>query len=239
MQPLALADEIELEPGAQRVKGFPDDTLVRSALELLARAVDTPAGWSVRIGKKIPVAAGLGGGSADAAVALRLANETLARPLPPDRLRELAASVGADVPFFLEPGPKVARGDGTILEPIRLPQDYAVLLLLPRGAEKISTGAVYEAFDSRNGEAGFEERRAALELALARVERSSDLAGLPPNDLATSPLAEKLVEAGAFRADVTGAGPAVYGLFDDRAAAEAAEPRIGRFGRTWITEPAW
>jgi 4-diphosphocytidyl-2-C-methyl-D-erythritol kinase len=240
MQPLALADEIELERGKTlTVTGFPEDTLVRKALELLARAGNSGAGWSVRIGKRIPVAAGLGGGSADAAVALRLANETLPSPLPPDRLHELAASVGADVPFFLEPGPKVAHGDGTILEPIRLPQDYAVLLLLPHGAEKSSTDAVYEAFDGRNGEAGFEERRAALQHALARVERSGDFAGLPRNDLATSPLTEKLVDAGAFRADVTGAGPAVYGLFDDRASAEAAEPRIRQLGRTWITEPAW
>lgn len=240
MQALGLADEIELERGESlTVTGFPEDTLVRNALELLARAGDSRPCWSVRIGKRIPVAAGLGGGSADAAVALRLANEILPRPLEGARLHELAASLGADVPFFLAPGPKLAEGDGTALKPIRLPQDYAVLLLLPHGAEKSSTGAVYEAFDGRSGEAGFDQRREALERALGRVERPGDLAALPRNDLASSHLAEKLVEAGAFRADVTGAGPAVYGLFDDRAAAEAAEPRFRGLGTTWITEPAW
>jgi 4-diphosphocytidyl-2-C-methyl-D-erythritol kinase len=236
MQPLDLADEIQLERGeGLTVTGFPEDTLVRDALELLARASDIEPAWSARIGKRIPVAAGLGGGSADAAVALRLANETLPRPLEAARLHELAASLGADVPFFLAPGPKLAEGDGTVLTPLQLPRDYAVLLLVPHGVAKASTGAVYEAFDARSGEEGFDQRRVALEHALRR----RDLAALPGNDLASSPLAERLREAGAFRADVTGAGPAVYGLFADRSSAEAVEARFREDGRTWIAEPAW
>jgi 4-diphosphocytidyl-2-C-methyl-D-erythritol kinase len=240
MQPLDLADEIEVERGeGLTVTGFPEDTLVRDALELLARAGDVQPSWRVRIGKRIPVAAGLGGGSADAAIALRLANETLPRPLEPARLHELAAALGADVPFFLAPGPKLAEGDGTVLTPLRLPYDYAVLLLIPHGVAKSSTGAVYAAFDARSGEESFAKRREGLEHALGQLERPGDLAALPANDLAASPLAEKLREAGAFRADVTGAGPAVYGLFPDRSSADAVEPRFREAGRTWIAEPAW
>lgn len=236
MQAIDLADEIDLEQGeGLTVTGFPEDTLVRDALELLARASDIRPSWRVRIEKRIPVAAGLGGGSADAAIALRLTNETLPRPLEAARLHELAASLGADVPFFLTSGPKLAEGDGTVLKPLQLPQDYVVLLLLPHGAAKASTGAVYDAFDARSGEEGFSERREALQHALVR----GGLAGLPANDLASSPFAEKLREAGAFRADVTGAGPAVYGLFPDRSSAAAAEARFRGDGRTWIAEPAW
>ena len=122
MAPLALADRIELEPAEELdVTGFDADTLVRAALEALSTAADTDRRWRVSIDKQSPVAAGLGGGSSDAAAALRLANETLDEPLSDVRLHELAAALGADVPFFLSREPKLARGDGTVLEPLELP----------------------------------------------------------------------------------------------------------------------
>ena len=100
------------------------------------------------------------------------------------------------------------------------------------------TAAVYDAFDRRDGADGYAERRTKLQDGLAAAERPRDLAALPPNDLASSPLADELRELGAFRADVTGAGPTVYGLFHHRRHALAAE-RILRRGRTWITVPTW
>lgn len=236
LQRVALADRIVLEPAARlRVEGFPDDTLVARALELLAEAAGVPARWSVRIEKEIPVAAGLGGGSSDAATALRLANETLDAPLPPEELRRLAASLGADVPFFLAAGPQLGERDGTALTPLELPRDHIVLLLLPGGAAKQSTAAVYAAFDARNGAEGYETRRARLLEALA----AGDLCELPPNDLASSPLARELLRLGAFRADVSGAGPAVYGLFHDQADADAAGRRLEAGGRVWVGPTAW
>jgi shikimate kinase len=71
------------------------------------------------------------------------------------------------------------------------------------------------------------------------VERPRDLAALLPNDLASSTLAEELRAAGAFRADVSGAGPALYALFHHRADAEAATRSLRRLGRTWVAAPAW
>src|SRR5205807_4084502 len=109
-------------------EGFPADTLIRAALERLADEAGVAPGFRVRLRKEIPVAAGLGGGSADAAAALVLANASLARPLPHDRLHRLAAELGADVPFFLEPGPKLAEGVGERLSPLDLPQDYWIVL---------------------------------------------------------------------------------------------------------------
>jgi 4-diphosphocytidyl-2-C-methyl-D-erythritol kinase len=240
LQRVDVADRIALAPAdGLRVDGFEGDTLVRRALERLAAEAGTEPRWHARIEKRIPVASGLGGGSSNAATALRLANETLPEPLPPDRLRTLAAALGADVPFFLAPGPQLGEGDGTDLSPLDLPQDFWVVLLLPRGAGKHSTAAVYAAFDDRGGEEGYEDRRTRLREALGAVRRPRDLAALPPNDLASSPLADELRDAGAFRADVSGAGPALYGLFHHRAAAERARGRITRLGRTWITVPAW
>lgn len=235
-QRVDLGDRISVEPAAgTTVEGFAADTLVRGALDALAG----PHGWRVRIEKRIPVAAGLAGGSSDAATALRLANEQLERPLERDALHALAARLGADVPFFLDDGPQLGTGDGTTLEPLDLPQDFVALLLLPTGARKRSTGDVYAEFDERGGEAGFAERVAALREALAGVRRPRDLAALPPNDLASSPLAAELIAHGAFRADVSGAGPTLYGLFSSRADAVRAGRALRRLGRHWITIPAW
>jgi 4-diphosphocytidyl-2-C-methyl-D-erythritol kinase len=240
LQRLDLADRVSLEPAAElRVDGFAGDTLVRSALERLAEAAGVEPRWRARLWKQVPVAAGLAGGSSDAATALRLANETLAEPLSNERLRELTAGLGADVPFFLTSGPQLGTGTGTELEPLDLPQDYWVVLLLPLDATKPSTASVYGDFDRRDGAAGFEKRRERLLETLAAAKRPRDLAGLPPNDLAASPHAERLLELGAFRADVTGAGPAVYGIFLHRAEAVGAERELRALGRTWITVPAW
>jgi 4-diphosphocytidyl-2-C-methyl-D-erythritol kinase len=240
LQRIDLADRVSLEPAAElRVEGFAEDTLVREALELLAEVAKTEPRWHARIWKHVPVAAGLGGGSSDAATALRLANETLAPPLSPERLQRLAAELGADVPFFLTSGPQLGTGTGTELEPLDLPQDYWVVLLLPHQERKLSTASVYADFDHRDGAAGFEERHARLLEALARAKRPRDLAALPPNDLAESPHTVHLRELGAFRAGVSGAGPAVYGLFLHRTRAAAAERELKALGRTWITVPTW
>jgi len=235
-QRVALADRVELGRSDElRVEGFAEDTLVRRALESLAAETGRDAAWRVRLDKQIPVAVGLGGGSSDAATALLLANATLPEPLPPDRLHAVAAALGADVPFFLANTPQLGAGDGSDLTPLDLPQGYAVLLLLPHGAVKESTGAVYRAFDRREGARGYDRRREELLDAISRVERAEDLSRLPRNDLASSGLATRLEELGAFRADVTGAGPALYGLFADESAATAAARELSAEGRAIVT----
>ena len=240
LQRIDVADRIALAASPTlRVSGFADDTLVREALSQLAQRAGVEPQWAARITKRIPVAAGLGGGSSDAATALRLANETLEQPLHGDGLAEVAARLGADVPFFLTQGPQLGQGDGTRLSELDLPQDYWVVLVLPADVTKSSTASVYDAFDRRGRERGFEERQRALLDALGQVRRPADLAGLPPNDLAGSPLAEEFQRLGAFRADVTGAGPAVYGLFRRRDQAVAARLAMKVRGRTWLTVPAW
>jgi len=240
LQRVDLHDEMELEPRPGEgilVVGFQEDTLVRAALRALAEASATPWGWRVRIEKRIPVAAGLGGGSSDAATALELANGLLPEPLPPGELGQIAARIGADVPFFLSTGTQLATGDGSQLEPLTLPLDFWVLALLPEGVRKKSTAAEYRRFDEREGAAGFEERRTALLEALRNVRQPRDLAALPRNDLAASPLSEELERLGAFRADVSGAGPAVYGLFERAEAATRAASELRGAGWRGLTRP--
>lgn len=240
LQRVGLGDRIALEhAGRLQVEGFDGDTIVTAALRALADHAGVAPAWSVRIWKAIPVAAGLGGGSSDAATALRLANRLIPEPLAPAELEALAATLGADVPFFLRSGPQLGRGDGSSLEPVLLPQDYTIVLVLPADVTKESTATVYRRFDARQGAQGFEERRGALLDALANVRRADDLARLPPNDLASSDLATDLAELGAFRADVSGAGPVVYGCFLHRRHAEAAARALRGSGRIWVTSPCW
>jgi 4-diphosphocytidyl-2-C-methyl-D-erythritol kinase len=241
LQRIDICDRLELvKAPALRVDGFPADTLVRAALTRLAEAAGVDPRWRVRIHKRIPVAAGLGGGSADAAAALRLANGTLADPLPHERLAEVGSTIGADVAFFLEPGPKLAEGAGETLTALDLPQDFSVVVALPRRARKASTREVYERYD---GASGFAQRKAALLDALDRCRRPRDFAAFPANDLVVAagrpPLVDELVASGAFRADVSGAGPAVYALFDHRAAARAAARAVLPEAQVWVTAPVW
>jgi 4-diphosphocytidyl-2-C-methyl-D-erythritol kinase len=235
-----LADTLRLEPSdALSVEGFPADTLVARALRALADRTGVVPGWRVTLEKRIPVASGLGGGSSDAATALRLANASLATPLGAEPLRQLAAELGADVPFFLAPGPHLGQGDGTSLTPLTLPQDYWVLVLLPAGSAKHSTKSVYDAFDDRQGEVGFAERRADLLGRLREVRNSGDLSAWPLNDLASSTLTPELSRLGAFRADVSGAGPALYGLFERAEDARRAAAQLEAVGQSWVTFPTW
>lgn len=244
MQRIDLCDRLRIRPGTRlAIEGFSGDTLVRRALELLADKAGVASAFQVTLEKRIPLAGGLGGGSADAAAALSLANALLAEPLAEAVLHELACTLGSDVPFFLEPGPKLAEGRGELLTPLEIPQDYVVLVALERGVVKRSTQAVYEAFDRLELADGFEERRLRLREAVRRCRCAADLEHLPGNDLRAAlpptDLPERLRDAGAFRADLSGAGPSVYGLFDDRRAARAAARALPVGTRTWVVAAVW
>jgi 4-diphosphocytidyl-2-C-methyl-D-erythritol kinase len=122
------------------------DNLVVRALELLRERSDCSDGASVTLVKRIPVSAGLGGGSSDAAAALRLANAAWRLAWPVERLAELAAEIGSDVPFFVYGGAAICRGRGEQVErlPAMRPLDF-VVVKPPVG---ISTAAVYRHFSS-------------------------------------------------------------------------------------------
>lgn len=238
LQRVDVHDDVVLEPADElTVEGFADDTIVRSALESLAVAARVEPRWRVQIEKRIPVAAGLGGGSSDAAAALQLANAGLSEPLETRALHGVAATVGADVPFFLCTGAQVASADGTELSAVELPVDYHVVLVVPHAETKLSTAAVYDAFDERGGADDFPERAAAFHRAVESIAEARDLDRLPANDLGSSAISRELAAAGAFRADVSGAGPVVYGLFDQAGDAVEAASGLAHAGRTIVTRP--
>jgi 4-diphosphocytidyl-2-C-methyl-D-erythritol kinase len=239
---LPLGDSLELEPApathveAPRLAG--GDALVTRALQLLATRTAHTAGWRVHIEKRAPVGAGIGGGSADAGAALRLANATLPEPLGAGDLLELAAHVGSDVPFFASGRQAAfARGRGELLEPCPLGAPAWVVLAWP-GVE-LSTSEVYARYRAAAGAA---ERVAELSAAAFSASRAAELAGLVENDLAGAAeelcppirrLRERLLACGALAACMSGSGSAVFGLFDAEGPARAAHEQL-RTHLPWV-----
>jgi len=227
-----LADDVHGEPAASpedtvECAGIDGANLALDALDAFRRqAAPTLPPIALRIEKRIPIAAGLGGGSADAAAALRVANAMAGGPLGPDALRRLAAGVGSDVPSQVDPGHALVRGTGELVEPVELPPMAAVLV---PDREGLSTATVYAELDRLGG---WRERldpgplrrlatRLPAELA-AGVENDLERAALSLRPRLAGPL-ERIRATGAIGAALSGSGPTCFGLYPDRkAAAEAA-----------------
>ena len=226
-----LADEITVEQkssGEDSVEclGVVGDNLAARALgEFRSRAGGDLPPLAITIEKRIPVAAGLGGGSADAAATLRIANQLAGVPLAPEELVRLAADLGSDVPAQLEPGHALVQGTGERVEHVSVPPSFAVLLPDRNG---LSTAAVYSELDRLDGarsELDPEPLRRLAASPLAEIAASLD------NDLQGAALSlrpelrerlDALAAAGAFGAAVSGSGPTCFGLFPDRSSAETA-----------------
>ena len=147
-----LADEVEVRTagaGGDKVlcPGVRGPNIAAAAIAAFRAATGAPLPpLAVTIAKRIPVAAGLGGGSADAAAVLRAANAVAGRPLDAAQLRRVAATIGADVPSQVRPGHALVTGAGEVVEPIDLPQ--MTLVLVP-ASEALGTERVYREADRR------------------------------------------------------------------------------------------
>ncbi len=196
--------------------------------EELERAPHT----ELSLSKRIPVAAGMAGGSADAAATLLALDRLWGAGLGPEALRPVAAELGADVPFCLAGGTALATGTGTDTARVLSRGDFHWVVGV--AAEGLSTPAVYAAYDELDLEPSVIEP----DLVLQAV-RSGDvdlLAGALHNDLETAAIAlrpaladrlEDMYEAGALRAVVSGSGPTVVALAPDEHAARDIAERVG------------
>jgi 4-diphosphocytidyl-2-C-methyl-D-erythritol kinase len=237
MGSIDLADELTATPlqsGADHVDapGVAGENLAARALaEFRSRAGGELPPLELRIHKRIPVAAGLGGGSADAAAALRIANELAGGPLSAEELIRLAADLGSDVPSQLDPHHALVEGVGERIEPLELPALVAVLV---PDREGLSTATVYTELDRLGGTRANLDPEPLKKLAAAGPE---ELAAGLENDLQPAALSlrpelstrlDSLRSGGALGAAVSGSGPTCFGLFADRKAAEDAAASIPR-----------
>lgn len=273
MAPIDLADDIDLDlrfnvaaPGegrASRVRvTCPGVKAGQNIIDRVVGLLEAETGWqlagSIVVRKRIPLAAGLGGGSADAAAVLVAALDALrqagARGVSESgKAIELAASLGSDVPFFTEPGAGLVRGRGEKREPFFLPQ-IPVCLVMPD--EELATARVYQAFDEFCGGedlGSFLGRAECVIAGLREAEQEwSDAPAADPVRLVIDRLAPFLhndLEEPAFRllpslserkaaleacgaraVRMSGSGPTMFGLFESLSAARKAADSLRRQG---------
>ena len=238
MQSISLHDTLCLERAEElslRVEGgnlpvVPENLVLRAA-RLLQEQTGCRQGVRARLVKRIPIEAGLGGGSADAAAALVGLNELWGLGLSQEALLELGGRLGADVPFCIRGGTARATGSGTTLQPLSrsLPLHFA----LCQPCAGLPTKAVFRAYD----EAAFRPRKRFTPSALEALA-NADLHGLGPalgNGLEPAACAleggvlrglKTLEDLGALAARMSGSGSAVFGLFEDEDCARAAAARL-------------
>lgn len=263
MHKVDLFDEIELRARDAGIRlrckggGVPEtgDNLVYRAAELFlqtlrGKAGPLKAGVDIALTKKIPVAAGLGGGSSDAAATLKGLNELYRCGFSADELAEMGLQLGADVPFFLAGAPAaLATGIGEILQPVEPLQGQNILLVNPGFA--VSTRWVYQNFAlTEKGDSSIlknSQEVAALTLSGPRCRQADMERAVPHNDLESVTIAKypeieriktELVANGASVALMSGSGPTVFGLFGDPGKAVACHAFFKRrFHHVYLVSP--
>ena len=241
MQSVALSDELTLttRPGEgitlrTDLKFLPTDRrnlAVAAALAFRERTGASLGELSIRIEKRLPVCAGMAGGSSDAAAVLRGLNDLLDTGLDLEELAAIGGTVGSDVPYCVKGGTALATGRGEVLEPLPpLPHCHIVIAKPPF---PVSTPELFQRIDGR-------KLRCRPDTAgVLRALEAGDLQGvarrlynvfedvLPPQRRKqVEELKQALLRAGALGACMTGTGPAVFGLFEDGESAGAAWEEI-------------
>ncbi|MDP3012914.1 MAG: 4-(cytidine 5'-diphospho)-2-C-methyl-D-erythritol kinase [Candidatus Subteraquimicrobiales bacterium] len=235
MQSLELADVIFISPNLKKIEVIlnssdfaldipSNDNLAYKAATLLKNEAGLNQGAIIEINKRIPVAAGLGGGSADAAAVLFGLNLLWGLNLPLEKLQQIGAKVGADVPFCLIGGTSLAEGVGEILNP--LPQMPSSFVVIAKPSFGISTAEIYNELDKIEI-----SPLKQLELICASLEKKDLVAISRHLNNILEKVAGKLypeiielkeiaMEAGALGALMSGSGPSVFALAKEKKAAE-------------------
>ena len=254
MQPLPLCDRMSFARGGSGVTltcsdpRLPVDgtNLVNRAATAFVQAAKISDGVRIHLEKHIPLAAGLGGGSGNAAVTLLGLNEIFGKPLSLEKLHELAAGLGSDINFFLQSGPALATGRGEKIEALEeFPALKGAAFLLIHPGFGISTAWAYQNLgrfpEALNGRAGrARELVARLQSGNLREAGREFYNSLEGPALEKYPLLvlfqEWLRENGAAATLMSGSGSTTFAIFDQRAAAEkAAEGFKKKFGETnWV-----
>ncbi|HEX2088845.1 MAG TPA: 4-(cytidine 5'-diphospho)-2-C-methyl-D-erythritol kinase [Actinomycetota bacterium] len=212
---LSLALEVIGEPATVRAVPADESNLVLRAADALARRVEATGFADVLLEKRIPVAAGLGGGSADAAAALHALNDLWGSGLDDEELRSLGADVGSDVPALLAGRPALARGRGESIEPLALPSMRWVLMPFRFG---VSTRDAYSWWDEGEGGTGPDPGHLIDAAREGDVEQAGRLLfndleqGVLRHHAEIGGMKQRLLDAGAAGVVLCGSGPTLAAL---------------------------
>lgn len=245
MCPVDLCDLVTLAPGKRgiqiRVFGGMDsvpeteENLAWKAADLFYRTVGQEPALLIHIEKKIPAAAGLGGGSSNAACVLKGLNQIWGSPFSQDELKELALSLGADVSFFLLEGAAWAEGVGEELELVRNLKNYPILLVKPRAG--LPTAEVYKNLKWGLTKKGIKITKPDFEgeeidpLPLLHNDLEAVAAKMCPEVKTARHFMKK---SGAKGILMSGSGPTVFGLFEKRELAEKAHFLMRGSSPSWF-----
>ena len=209
-------------------KALPPDAsnLCYRAARLLQLKTGIRKGAHIHLEKHVPVGAGLGGGSSNAAAVLRALNQLWGIHLADRDLEEMAVELGADVPFFMRGGLQLGEGIGETLTPLKVDLPYSVLLVIP--PIQISTAWAYDQWTGRKEPAA----TSALDQLIRKQpipweEFTNDFESiLFERHRQLKAVKEDLLKAGAEYASVSGSGSALYGLFTDPQLAEHTASKV-------------
>lgn len=223
MIPIPLLDALEMIVDTKKttftstglpVPGDPMDNLILKAYQLLKKDFPSLPHVNIHLHKNIPMGAGLGGGSADAAFALNLMNNLFDLILDDFFLEEYAAQLGSDCAFFVENKPKIATGRGEILEPIELDLKGSHLLLINPGIH-IGTKEAYAGVTPTTPKIKLKDVLA--DKSRWKEELVNDFeASIFPNHPEIAAIKNKLYEHGAYYASMSGSGSSLFGLFEGK-----------------------
>lgn len=228
MQTIDLYDEIGIKKNNGGIRIITESAEIPSdnkntaftAAEYMLKNYHIPGGYDISIKKRIPVGAGLGGPSTDAATVIKLINDNEKLGLSFEELKDIGVKIGADVPFFMKGGLCLCEGVGDILTPIDEKTSLYVLLVKPDFS--VSSAWAYREFDS------IREPAASNSDALIEYIRSSNKNGIGKslcNDLEygvvkkypiIGKIKEKIIRSGAYASLMSGSGSTVFGLFEHR-----------------------
>lgn len=257
MQTLSLCDDVEISLNQRGTNSIScnspsvplnEKNLAWRAADLFFERSGIKAWADIKITKRIPVAAGLAGGSTDAAAVFEGLNLLCGNPLSEAELLTLGAKLGADVPFCIVGGTKYADRFGDVIHDfVDMPECYVAVAC---GKEGVSTPWAYSTLDAKykNFEKGFYVPKDVTKLEAAM--RSKDIeavcrnmynifeTAIEPERAEVTKIKAKMLDCGALGAMMSGSGPSVFGIFEDRTKAQAAAESLVALGiDAFVAEP--
>lgn len=240
--------EIRLEYSNPQEYPVESDLVYKAAVALRSHVGNNDLGADIFLDKIMPLGAGLGGGSADAAAALRALNRLWELRLPPAELERIGAKLGADVPFLVRGGTAFAEGIGeqlTFIEPLDLPVEKALLIATPHDA--VPTKDAYAGVPKSGPDRweGYKEScvgnkasREAFILEPRSLFNAFEISVFPKHPLVAA-MKEKFLDLGAEAALMSGSGASVFGIFADRSSAQTAAETLQPYSRYLTLTKFW